>query len=500
MKINYTPIYTKLCDCSTEFSIYLTEKLEHYMTEDYLKLYVNNVGKTFPFTNQYAFKANLNSNNNYDITMYSGFLKDILLEIYSGKAPVDTDNLTITSSCPKYVPTNLTVSSVLYEHQERIVKACLTHKRGIVKSPTGSGKSYVIAELVRKCIEDDLKVLITVPTISLLHQMTNDIHKYFDMCGINPIEIGHVGDGNFNYQNVSVGIPNSLCKTDKTKSYLNSIDVFIADEVHTCANPTYASIISELSNAKVVLGLSATPNIEDASNIMLNAFFGSRIIDVHESEMIRKNIILEPEFRFITAPAAFIPNSIGSKAASISTLGDKERYKILQLVYDAVIVNNKSRNKLIVSTAIDRIKLDLGPVIIIVNKVKGKSSHADPIQEALAQQGYDLPVISGYVSKKKRASIIEDLKDGNIHGAIAGPKILTAGISIPSLSTIILCGAGRSNSEFVQRVGRLLRKKEGKLRPIVYDFIDSQFWFASQSRSRLEVAEEIYGENNIITI
>ena len=93
---------------------------------------------------------------------------------------------------------------------------------------------------------------------------------------------------------------------------------------------------------------------------------------------------------------------------------------------------------------------------------------------------------------------IDELKENKIPGAIAGPRVLSAGISIHSLSTIVLAGAGRSDSEFIQRVGRLLRKKEGKERPLVIDFQDPQYWFASQSRSRIETAESIYGSGNII--
>jgi superfamily II DNA or RNA helicase len=142
--------------------------------------------------------------------------------------------------------------------------------------------------------------------------------------------------------------------------------------------------------------------------------------------------------------------------------------------------------------------LDCGPILIIVNKVKGKDNHAEILTNLLKARGVNLPTISGYISKKKKEELINDLKECKIPGAIAGPKVLSAGISIHSLSTIILAGAGRSDSEFIQRVGRLLRKKEGKKRPLVIDFQDPQFWFASQTRSRIETAESIYGSDNII--
>lgn len=464
------------------------------MDKDQLLSFVNVVGKEFPFTNRYAFKALLSEETGfYNVKFYSGFLRQVLnfLNHKSIKPSV-------TSSREKYVCKNLEVSKVLRPHQKRIVTNCLSKKRGIVKSPTGSGKSFVIAELVRKFKEDNLKVLITVPTISLLHQMTNDINNYMQLAKEPAIEIGKVGDGNYDFKDITIGIPNSLCKLDKTKDYLNTVDVLLADEVHTTANPTYASIVHELTNRAVSVGLSATPWTSDGSNILLDAFFGRQIVEITEAEMINKGIIMEPLFEFYAAPKAFVPNSISAHASNISNLSDAHRYKTLASVYNYVIINNKARNTMVVNKAVERVKLDCGPVLIIVNKVKGQHSHADILTEMLETRGLSLPTISGYISKKKKEGLINDLKECNIPGAIAGPKVLSAGISINSLSTIILAGAGRSDSEFIQRVGRLLRKEEGKERPLVIDFQDPQFWFASQSRSRIKTAEEIYGSDNII--
>jgi hypothetical protein len=58
------------------------------------------------------------------------------------------------------------------------VHAC-TEGRGLVISPTGSGKSLIIYLCVRWFLEHyDQKVLIVVPTTSLVHQMTKDFEEY----------------------------------------------------------------------------------------------------------------------------------------------------------------------------------------------------------------------------------------------------------------------------------------------------------------------------------
>jgi len=494
MKLVYNPTVSTLYNCSSEYVSRLTGFFSHDLDRDYLKSFEKL--RSLPFTPAYSFKAELQSDDTYKVQIYSGFVKTILLDIYSGNAGISIKDFSIVSTRHKYEPSDLVISDKLYKHQKRIVESVLHNKRGIVKSPTGSGKSFVIAELVRLFTADNLSVLITVPTIDLLHQLTENIKDYLILNGESPIKIGKVGDGNYDFENVTVGIPQSLSNTDKTAKYLRTIDVLIADEVHTCSTPTYGSVVEHLLHRAVSIGLSATPG----NNIFLNAFFGSSIINVEESEMIEGDVIMEPIIKFYKAPKGFLPNGLSKNAASISTLTDAHRYKTLAQVYNWLIVKNDKRNNLILSKAIERIDLNIGPVIIIVTKIKGEHSHGEMLRQAFLDRGYDLPIMSGYISKKKRGKLLDDLRVNNIVGCIAGPKVLTNGISIPSLSTIILAGAGKSDTEFIQRVGRILRKKEGKERPVVVDFLDTQYWFNKQANSRLDTARNIYGESNVTII
>lgn len=497
MELNYSPTYSVLKNCSKEYVLYLSKKLTHDITEDYLKLF-SGVVNSFAGTKQYLFKATKNKNNLFDIQIYSGFLSNILKDIYSNNTVINKNDLRISSSIEKYICSNSTISDVLYDHQKQIVASCLKHKRGVIKAPTGSGKSYCIAELIRIFSNDNLKILVTVPTINLLYQMSKDIKDYYLLNNIKEeILLGKVGDGSYEFSNITIGIPNSLCKINKTKEYLNSIDVLISDEIHLSASPTYASIIEECVNRVVSVGMSATPEIAGGTGIFLEGFFGPSICNITEFQMIDKNIILEPKFCFYTSPKAFLPNTLIHNANNISNLSDAHRYKTLPQVYNYLIINNEGRNNIIINKAIEQINKNNGPIIIIVNKVNGPGNHADILKSLLLKHSVDLPIVSGYISKKKRESILQDLKNSKIQGVISGPKVLTAGISIPSLSCIILAGAGKSDNDFIQRVGRLLRKKEGKDRPLVIDFIDQQYWFKNQSTSRIQTASSIYGDHNI---
>ena len=190
MEIVYFPTYSILKNCSKDYVLHLSKELAHNISEDYLKLF-SRIVPSFKGTKQYLFKASKNKEGTFDVELYSGFLPNILKGIYNGTTVINKEDLIITSTIDKYNCTDLNLSIILREHQKQIVESCLKHKRGIVKSPTASGKSWAIAELIRILIKDSLKILITVPTINLLDQMARDINEYLKLNNFELIKRVH---------------------------------------------------------------------------------------------------------------------------------------------------------------------------------------------------------------------------------------------------------------------------------------------------------------------
>lgn len=178
---------------------------------------------------------------------------------------------------------------------------------------------------------------------------------------------------------------------------------------------------------------------------------------------------------------------------------------IYNQAYNAVIVKNKKRNELIVDIAERCIAEGNGPVVILVKKVgttvskggKTSISHAALIQEITSDRGIDFPILHGGLSKAEQESILQGVSDSSIKGIIASEKLLGVGISIKSLAYLILGLAGSNDKDLIQRVGRMLRIYEGKSRPQIYDFIDNQSWFKSQSAKRMETLRATYKDVEI---
>ena len=87
---------------------------------------------------------------------------------------------------PKTLDKNLTTKFIrslekgfrARDYQIDAVHNILEHDRGLILSPTGSGKSFIIYALVRYYVQKNLKVLIVVPTTSLVEQMFTDFASY----------------------------------------------------------------------------------------------------------------------------------------------------------------------------------------------------------------------------------------------------------------------------------------------------------------------------------
>ena len=72
-----------------------------------------------------------------------------------------------------------------HEHQIDAIVHAINHERCLLLSPTGSGKSLIIYTLLRYYLDrlpPDKKILIIVPTTSLVSQMMSDFRDYAENC------------------------------------------------------------------------------------------------------------------------------------------------------------------------------------------------------------------------------------------------------------------------------------------------------------------------------
>lgn len=410
----------------------------------------------------------------------------------------------------KIVPTALDYKShiaCLREDQLECVSKALKFKRGIIKAYTRFGKSLVTGDFLNQFSNETFRLII-VPKVDLLYQMRKDIAKWI---GLNEDDLGLIGDSNFNLKPITIAIPDTLAikiadLDSETINYLNKVQVVVMDEIHRLNNPTTSLVSDYLVNTEYRIGLSATPYVDNF--LILEGMLGNVIVEKTEKDGMTNGVIDNPTLYFHKLESTVkLTNSLSNFKFNSGSFGPKEM-KIYNTLYDQLICLNSGRNNLGIEIVLQRLK-EGRTVVILVKKVgnTGGVKHSEIIRNLLLEKEIDFPIVSGVT--KNRSSYFEKLDSGELKGIIASTGILTDGVTLRSVSSLVMMCAGSEKKayentkqvkDFVQRVGRTLTKDEGKLKPVIDDFMDNQSIFVSQSESRIKAAISTYGKENVIIL
>lgn len=411
-----------------------------------------------------------------------------------------------TNLIPQGGPPTPVIPDWFRYYQREGVELALNKIRGTIEIPTSGGKTNMIGAIAHTLIQQT-NVLISVPTQNLLYQMQEELEEYFAKLN-ESIDIGLIGAGHFRPKQLTIGIPDtfeSRKESPEVISYCRSIGCWIADECHTLVNYTGGTLSSLLTKSRYRFGFSATPSPSLEVREILDGIHGPIIYQVRPQQLMEGGYILTPLIKVYPAPhekamANLFKMGKGAfkgKTAQQALNGEYSNF-IYGRLYDYLIMRNEERNALICKLIEEHISKGLGPVLTIVNKVDAKINHVELLNEILDRDyGFTLPVIKGSLKPKEVKELIEQLRDRQIPGAIAGPNILKEGTNIHSLGGLVYACGGKSALDLIQRVGRILRTQEGKGRPIIYDFMDGFRWFHSHSTQRVEIYKQVYGEQNI---
>ena len=395
-------------------------------------------------------------------------------------------------------------SPTLRDNQKLCVDKFLKSKRGILKAFTRFGKSFALANFVNQ-FPTTVNRLILVPGKSLLYQMQKDIAKVLTI----PVEsIGLIGDGNYNIQPITIAIPDTLVVrlqdwNKEITNYLQSVKVVVFDECHDCNNPSAVMLSDYLTEAEYKIGMSATPYT--APFLILEGTIGEILLEFEEQDGIDSGVIDAPTIVFHKLDKqVYLTPQLANFKFNSGQFGNKEMF-LYNKLKEQILCLNTYRNDLGVKIICQRLG-EGRTVLVLVDRVgtSGGLNHAQMIRDLLLKKGIDFPIVDG--NTKKRESYYEKLESGELKGIIGSAGILTQGVTIKAVSSLVLlCGGSEKKALYdnkqvkniVQRIGRTLTKSEGKLAPTIDDILDCQHIFASHAQSRYKAAITAYGKDNV---
>lgn len=344
----------------------------------------------------------------------------------------------------------------LRDYQRDAVEACVTHKRGIVRAPTGSGKNSMIIGLIQRLPG---RWLFLVHRDTLVDQQAK---RFTQVTGQPTNELSRTRPGTWQLirglnlmtlQSLAAGIRSDPQAVDAALSQLDGV---VVDEAHVSPANTYFAALQRCP-AEYRLGFSGTPlDRTDNRSLMAIAALGPVIYQIKAAELIERGVLAAPQItmracRQVMEPQAPEPSMRRRAAAA-------------RRVYDELVVDSEARNDLVVEMVREAPK----PCMVFVKIVE----HGQVLSRAIRSAKMPTEFVWGAKTKDQRLAAVERLERGDSQVLVAS-VVFQEGIDIPGLASVVVASGGKSVIAALQRIGRGMRTDGGKKQTFqVYDVLD----------------------------
>ena len=366
------------------------------------------------------------------------------------------------------------------KYQIEGVYDALKHNRKLLISPTASGKSLMIYTLVRYYVDKGEKILLVVPTTSLVEQMYKDFQDY----GWNAESYCHLiyaGKEKTNEYPVTITTWQSVYKLDR--KFFKEYSVAIGDEAHLFKSKSLISIMTKLADAKYRYGFTGTLDGSQTHKWVLEGLFGPSYKVTKTDELIRQGHLAQLDIQCLV---------LKHPPQKFETYQDEIEY----------LITHEQRNNFI-----KNLTLDLkGNTLVLFSRVE---AHGAVLYEKINTNKKDdrrVFFVHGGVDVEQRELVREITERENNAIIVASYGTFSTGINIRNLHNIIFASQSKSRIRNLQSIGRVLRKGANKIKAILYDIADDCTKNSKRNYTLNHLIEriKIYNEENfnyeIITI
>jgi superfamily II DNA or RNA helicase len=343
------------------------------------------------------------------------------------------------------------------DYQLRAVAHAIRKNRALILSPTASGKSFIIYSLLKYYLRKECKkVLVVVPTTSLVSQMDSDFTDYSDGTFYETHKIMSGQDKEHPTARVFISTWQSIYKLPK--KYFDQFDAIVGDEAHLFKANSLTKIMEKLTDCKYRFGFTGTLDDTQTNKLVLEGLFGPVMKVVTTKELIDKKTLSEFRIKCL-----------------VLKYPESERKRQKKTTYQEemdFLVSNTYRNNFIKNLTITR----KGNTLLLFQYVE---KHGKKLYDMIKEECHDdrkVFFVHGGVDADEREAIraiTETEKDAII---IASYGTFSTGINIKRLHNIIFASPSKSRVRNLQSIGRVLRKGDGKDTATLYDISDDLSW------------------------
>lgn len=297
----------------------------------------------------------------------------------------------------------------------------------IINAWVSWGKTFTGLALAGKLGQ---KTLVVTHTVPLRNQWAKEVEKVY---GTKP---GIIGSGNFDTDSyIVVGNTQTLYRNiEKIRKEFGTI---ILDEMHHVSSPTFGKII-DTSHARYKIGLSGTIERKDGKHVVFRDYFSPNVYKPPKENFLTPSIhIYRSEVRF--PDGSNIP---WAKRVNALVNNDEYRHSVAMIASAYAARGHK--------------------VLVVSDRVHFLKSCAELTGEKSI-------CVTGEVAHEDREKLVDEILYGDKEILYGTQAIFSEGISVNTLSCLILATPINNEPLLTQLIGRVVRKHDDKRDPVIID-------------------------------
>ncbi|MFD1300737.1 DEAD/DEAH box helicase [Methylobacterium marchantiae] len=326
---------------------------------------------------------------------------------------------------------------------------------GLIVLPTGAGKAFVIAALVREVIaaRPEARVVIVTHTRELIAQNHRELMAYWPDAPAGIYSAG-LDRRDTTTQILFCGIQSVWNRIEA----IGAFDVVVVDEAHLIprnGETRYGRFLAALRAARPhlrVVGLTATPYRLDSGRLDEGEgrLFERIVYEANVGDLIHQGY-LAPLICKATATALDV-SGVGKRGGdyvpSALEAAVNQDWITRAAVEEMAVFGRERRAWLAFCAGI---------------------AHAEAVRDAVRAEGYTCEMVTGETGKRERDRILRDFSEGRLR-CLTSVSVLSTGFNVPRVDLIALLRPTQSTGLYVQQVGRALRTASGKADALILDY------------------------------
>lgn len=327
----------------------------------------------------------------------------------------------------------------------------------IFQSPTGSGKTVMVSEMLKQLVRDNHKKYSFVwVSVRMLHEQSKEkLEKYYEddrliQCSyFEDLEDRKIGENEIlfiNWHSINKKDINIYVRENEQDNNLNSIVqntkeegrevILIIDESHHTASSEKSRELVETIGPKVTIEVSATPHLKENVSEIEKVY----LADVKAEEMIKSEIAVNPEFLNLK-------------------LGPKDS--------DTIVIEQALKKREDLVNLYEKEKANINPLVLIQlpdnrgNLINKKEDVMKILKDKfkITEENGKLAV---WLSEEKTDNLANIEKNNNEVEVLIFKQAIALGWDCPRASILVIFRESKSFTFTIQTIGRIMRMPELK--------------------------------------